>query len=125
MKKILQSCIAVLGIALLLLIPMELSSATLQKLGSPTQDIPFMLKYSDEEIRQLYSTQDALSYREALEEQWLRKGPGFLYEPFVQYRCSKYEGRYVIVSAHGCRHVKNQATDCWTIGYDACWSSRE
>jgi hypothetical protein len=64
---------------------------------------PYMLAYTDENIRKIYNTDNPKFYREVMAEGW---GKALLadYEPFVEFLLKPYRGKHVNISELGFRY---------------------
>jgi len=66
-------------------------------------DPPYMLAYTDENIRNIYNTDNPQFYREVMAEGW-GKAINVDYEPFVEFLLQPYRGKHVNVSELGFRY---------------------
>lgn len=71
-------------------------------------DPPFMLSYTDDELRKLYNTDNPAFYREIVGEGWGR-GINLEYEPFVEFMPVAFSGRHVNVAPEGFRVTPSAA----------------
>lgn len=65
---------------------------------------PFMLAYTDDQIRKLYNTDDPDFYRAVMREGW-GTGVNLEYEPFVEFMPVAFSGKYVNIAPAGFRVV--------------------
>lgn len=71
---------------------------------------PYMIAYTDDNIRKLYNTDDPDFYREVMSEGW-GKGINLEYEPFVEFMPRGFSGKHVNVAPEGFRVIPSGARD--------------